>query len=60
MRTLRDGFAARIARLDWRSRGKVHGKKGPTASKFAIKANERVNRKILGGHRWLRLQKALQ
>jgi hypothetical protein len=57
---MRDGFAARIARLDWRSRGKVHGKKGPTASKFAIRALERVNRKLPGGQRWIRLQKALR
>jgi len=50
----------RVRRIDWRSRGKLHGKKGPTASKFAIKALERVNRRSPGGQLWARLQAALK
>jgi hypothetical protein len=56
----RERFAARIKRLDWRCRGKVPTKKGPTASKYAIRALERVNRRLPGGQRWLRIQKAGQ
>lgn len=47
---------ARIQRLDWRSRGKVHGKKGPIASRYAIRAQAMVNKRIPGGWRWQRIK----
>ena len=44
----------RIARMDGSWRGRVHGKKGLTESRYSLRARQIVNKKMPGGLRWQR------
>jgi hypothetical protein len=46
----------RLARIDWRYRGSVHGKKGPTESRYSLRARQILARRMPGGERWRRIK----
>lgn len=46
----------RLARMDWRWRGTVHGKKGPTENRYSLRARQLLARRPPGGNRWKRLK----
>lgn len=46
----------RLARMDWRYRGTVHGKKGPTENRYSVRLRQILARRNPGGQRWQRLK----
>ncbi len=46
----------RLANMEGRWRGRVHGKKGPTENRYSLRARQLLARRPPGGERWKRLK----